>query len=103
MTWISRLFSFGPVCVVFVSIGWLRLLHHCLTHCEEVHHDVTRAASPTPDLLLTCVTLLLSNSAVIYASSIESVLLTLGLHSVDLGLELIDHILRRTSFSSAEG
>ena len=68
-----------------------------------MRHDVTQAASPTPDLLLTCVTLLLSNSAVIYASNIEAVLLTLGLHSVDTGLELIDHILRRTSFSSDEG
>jgi len=91
------------VCIVDVSIGWLRLLHHCLTHCDDVCDDVTRAASPTPDLLLTCVTLLLSNSAIIYASNIESVLLTLGLHSVDLGLELIDHILRRTSFTSDEG
>ena len=92
------------VCIVCVnSIGWLRLLHHCLTHCDDVCDDVTRAASPTPDLLLTCVTLLLSNSAIIYASNIESVLLTLGLHSVDLGLELIDHILRRTSFTSDEG
>jgi len=89
--------------IVCVSIGWLRLLHHCLTHCDDVCDDVTRAASQTPDLLLTCVTLLLSNSAIIYAGNIESVLLTLGLHSVDLGLELIEHILRRTLFSSDEG
>lgn len=91
------------VYILCVSIGWLRLLHHCLTHCDEVRQDVTHAASSTPDLLLTCVTLLLSNSAIIYATNIESVLLTLGLHSVDLGLELIDHILRRTSFSADEG
>jgi baculoviral IAP repeat-containing protein 6 len=85
------------------SIGWLRLLHHCLTQSDELRSAVTQAAAPTTDLLLTCTTLLMSTSALVYASSIESVLLTLGLHSVDLGLSLIDHILRRTTFIYNEG
>ena len=86
-----------------VSIGWLRLLHHCLNQCDELREDITRSICPTSDLLLTCTTLLMSSSALLYSSNIESVLLTLGLHSVDMGLDLIDHILRQTAFSSDEG
>jgi len=85
------------------SIGWLRLLHHCLNHCDELRENITAAIAPTTDLLLTCTTLLMSTSAMLYASNIESVLLTLGLHSVDMGLALIDHILRHTAFVSDEG
>ena len=85
------------------SIGWLRLLHHCLNQCEELREDITKSIAPTADLLLTCTTLLMSTSAILYSSNIESVLLTLGLHSIDMGLSLIDHILRNTAFSSDEG
>lgn len=76
------------------SIGWLRLLHHCVTQCEDLQKEVTEAAVSTPDLLVTCTTLLMTSSAVIYANSIESVLLTIGLHSTEMGLGLLDQLLR---------
>jgi len=84
------------------SIGWLRLLHHCLSQCNDLQKDVTQAAISTPDLLVTCTTLLMTSSAVIYANSIESVLLTIGLHSTAMGLALLDHLLRNTSLSGTE-
>lgn len=61
---------------------------------------VSQAAAQTPQLLLTCTSLLLSPSAIVYANNIESVLLKIGLHSAEMGLCLSDQLLRN-SVSSA--
>lgn len=79
------------------SIGWLRLLHHCLTQCEDMESMVATAAAPTPDLLVTCTALLVSPGSIIYFTNIEAVLLRIGLHSTNIGLALIDSLLRNVS------
>ena len=84
-------------CVVCFSIGWLRLLHHCLTQVEDSQEAVAAAAAPTTNLLVTCTALLVSPSAGVYATSIESVLLKIGLHSTEMGLALIDNLFRSTN------
>ncbi len=86
----------------YFSIGWLRLLHHCLTQCESTSAEVAAASGPTPNLLVTCTALLVSHSAVLYATNIESVLLKIGLHSTDMSLALLDHILRNTNVGTAD-
>ncbi|XP_067680641.1 baculoviral IAP repeat-containing protein 6-like isoform X2 [Haliotis asinina] len=75
------------------SIGWIRLLHHCLTAFDDVEDRVAAAAASTPNLLTTCASLLVSPTAVIYTPKIEAVLLKIGLHSLPMGLALIDNIL----------
>ncbi|XP_070181060.1 dual E2 ubiquitin-conjugating enzyme/E3 ubiquitin-protein ligase BIRC6-like isoform X3 [Littorina saxatilis] len=79
------------------SMGWLRLLHHCLMAHKEVEGDVARAAAPTCNVLNTCTSLLVSPATSLYATKIEAVLLRLGLSSVEIGLALIDNILRNPS------
>ena len=83
--------------MTFCSIGWLRLLHHCLTEIPEVESSVAMAAAPVPHLLVTCSALLVSSSAVIYSTHIEAVLLKIGLYREEVGLALIGHILRNTT------
>ncbi len=84
-------FPFNP------SIGWLRLLHHCLMHCLEVQEQVAMAAAPIPHLLTTCTALLMSTSASVYAPNIEAVLLEIALYSPEMGLGLIDLVLGNTN------
>ncbi len=83
-----------PIRVARCSIGWMRLLHHCLTQCAGVSADVAAAAAPTPHLLATCTALLVLRVASLYSNSIEAVLLRIGLQSTDMGLKLIDRLLR---------
>ncbi|XP_013417535.1 baculoviral IAP repeat-containing protein 6 [Lingula anatina] len=78
------------------SIGWLRLLHHCLSHVEAMAEPIAAAAAPTPHLLSTCTALLVTPATSIYSSNIEAVLLKIGLHSTDMGLALLDNLLRNT-------
>ena len=67
-----------------------------------MQEEVARAAAPTPHLLPTCTTLLVSPSALVYANNIEAVLLKIGLHSSHMGLGLIDHLLRNTATLAEE-
>ncbi|XP_022332916.2 dual E2 ubiquitin-conjugating enzyme/E3 ubiquitin-protein ligase BIRC6-like isoform X4 [Crassostrea virginica] len=76
------------------SVRWIRLLHHCLTAYKEVEECVANAAAQTPNLMNTCSALLVSPISTVYVPNIEEVLLRLGLHSVDMGLALVDNILR---------
>lgn len=76
------------------SVRWIRLLHHCMTAHKEVENLVAAAAACTPNLLNTCSALLVSPMSNVYAPNIENVLLNLGLHSINMGLALIDNILR---------
>ena len=57
---------------------------------------VAEAAAPTQSLLNTCTALLVSPISAMYAPTIESVLLKLGLHSGEMGLALIDNLLRNS-------
>ncbi|XP_064603703.1 baculoviral IAP repeat-containing protein 6-like isoform X3 [Liolophura sinensis] len=79
------------------SFGWLRLLHHCLTAHDEVTEQVSASAALVPNLLTTCMALLVSPVAGIYATNMEAVLLKIGLHSSVMGLALIDNILKNVS------
>ena len=90
---------------MFDSVAWLRLLHHCLGLSSDMHGAVAAAAAPTPNLLITCTTLLISPSSHMYSmytADIQSVLLKIGLHSTDIGLVLIDHLLRNVSSNTPE-
>lgn len=79
------------------------MLHHCLTAHKEKGDRVAAAAAPTPNLLNTCSALLVSPLSSLYASNIETVLLRMGLHSVEMGLALIDNILRSPFGQSETG
>ncbi|KAL8592605.1 hypothetical protein ACOMHN_026535 [Nucella lapillus] len=81
------------------SMGWLRLLHHCLLAHEEVQQEVASAAASICNLVNTATSLLVAPAVSVYTVMIESVLLCLGLSSVDLGLGLINNILRNPAQS----
>ena len=85
------------------SIGWIRLLHHCLVSQKEMKSQVAEAAAPTRGLLNTCTALLVSPVSSVYSPTIEAVLLKLGLHSGELGLTLIDNMLRSSSAATDHG
>lgn len=89
--------------IIFCSMGWLRLLYHCLMSHPEVAAEVAHAATPTCNLLNTCTSLLISPTAALYAAKIESVLLKLGLSSVEIGLALINNILRNQAQCTGRG
>ncbi|XP_043914359.1 baculoviral IAP repeat-containing protein 6 isoform X2 [Protopterus annectens] len=82
------------------SIGWLRLLHHCLTHVTELEGMMANAAAPTANLLQTCAALLMSPYCGMHSPNIEAVLVKIGLQSTKIGLRLIDILLRNCAASS---
>ncbi|XP_064411867.1 baculoviral IAP repeat-containing protein 6 isoform X3 [Latimeria chalumnae] len=81
------------------SIGWLRLLHHCLTHVSELEAMMASAAAPTANLLQTCAALLMSPYCGMHSPNIEAVLVKIGLQSTRIGLKLIDILLRNCAAS----
>ncbi|XP_062579414.1 baculoviral IAP repeat-containing protein 6-like [Saccostrea cucullata] len=85
------------------SVRWIRLLHHCLTAYKEVEEAVANSAAQIPNLMNTCSALLVSPISSVYVPNIEEVLLCLGLHSVDMGLALVDNILRSPSNRANSG
>lgn len=89
--------------VIPFSVRWIRLLHHCLTAYKEVEESVASAAAQIPNLMNTCSALLVSPISSVYVPNIEEVLLRLGLHSVDMGLALVDNILRSPSNRANSG
>uniref|UniRef100_A0A4W5N9T3 Baculoviral IAP repeat containing 6 n=1 Tax=Hucho hucho TaxID=62062 RepID=A0A4W5N9T3_9TELE len=80
------------------SIGWLRLLHHCLTHVSDLEATMASAAAPTANLLQTCAALLMSPYCGMHSPNIEAVLVKIGLQSTRIGLKLIDILLRNCAF-----
>lgn len=88
---------------ILFSVGWIRLLHHCLVSQKEMETLVAEAAAPTQGLLNTCTALLVSPISTVYSPTIEAVLQKLGLHSGELGLALIDNILRSNTGVSDNG
>uniref|UniRef100_A0A8B9K1H4 Baculoviral IAP repeat containing 6 n=1 Tax=Astyanax mexicanus TaxID=7994 RepID=A0A8B9K1H4_ASTMX len=84
------------------SIGWLRLLHHCLTHVSDLEAMMASAAAPTANLLQTCAALLMSPYCGMHSPNIEAVLVKIGLQSTRIGLKLIDILLRNCSASGTD-
>lgn len=94
--------SHKPFCVVYFSIGWLRLLHHCLTHISDLEGMMASAAAPTANLLQTCAALLMSPYCGMHSPNIEVVLVKIGLQSTRIGLKLIDILLRNCAASGSD-
>ncbi|XP_024864880.1 baculoviral IAP repeat-containing protein 6 isoform X2 [Kryptolebias marmoratus] len=84
------------------SIGWLRLLHHCLTHVSDLEAMMASAAAPTANLLQTCAALLMSPYCGMHSPNIEAVLVKIGLQSTKIGLKLIDILLRNCAASGTD-
>ncbi|XP_028844057.1 baculoviral IAP repeat-containing protein 6 isoform X2 [Denticeps clupeoides] len=84
------------------SIGWLRLLHHCLTHISDLELMMASAAAPTANLLQTCAALLMSPYCGMHSPNIEAVLVKIGLQSTRIGLKLIDILLRNCAASGTD-
>ncbi|MGH0134935.1 UNVERIFIED_CONTAM: hypothetical protein FKN15_025304 [Acipenser sinensis] len=84
------------------SIGWLRLLHHCLTHVGDLESIMASAAAPTANLLQTCAALLMSPYCGMHSPNIEAVLVKIGLQSTRIGLKLIDILLRNCAASGTD-
>ncbi|KAI9525107.1 Baculoviral IAP repeat-containing protein 6 [Dissostichus eleginoides] len=84
------------------SIGWLRLLHHCLTHVSDLEAMMASAAAPTANLLQTCAALLMSPYCGMHSPNIEAVLVKIGLQSTRIGLKLIDIMLRNCAASGTD-
>ena len=84
------------------SIGWLRLLHHCLTHVGDLEATMASAAAPTANLLQTCAALLMSPYCGMHSPNIEAVLVKIGLQSTPVGLKLIDILLRNCAASGTD-
>lgn len=87
---------------LFLSIGWLRLLHHCLTHVSDLEAMMASAAAPTANLLQTCAALLMSPYCGMHSPNIEAVLVKIGLQSTRIGLKLIDILLRNCAASGTD-
>lgn len=94
-------FAHFPI-FLFFSIGWLRLLHHCLTHISDLEGMMASAAAPTANLLQTCAALLMSPYCGMHSPNIEAVLVKIGLQSTRIGLKLIDILLRNCSASGSD-
>lgn len=90
------------VCGSWLSIGWLRLLHHCVTHVSDLEAMMASAASQTANLLQTCAALLMSPYCGMHSPNIEAVLVKIGLQSTRIGLKLIHILLRNCAASGTD-
>lgn len=82
--------------VTLCSVRWLRLLQHCLTisPLQELPQNLMSVAAQAPGLLATCSALLTIPQGYPYRADIESILLRLGLSSSQVGLTILDMLLR---------
>lgn len=90
------------VVVSGLSIGWLRLLHHCVTHVSDLEAMMASAAAQTANLLQTCAALLMSPYCGMHSPNIEAVLVKIGLQSTRIGLKLIHILLRNCAASGTD-
>jgi baculoviral IAP repeat-containing protein 6 len=89
-------------------LGWLRLLHHCLclpSQDSELSAAVISSTASVPGLLEACCGLLLipAPSPSLFTPNLERVLLKLGLHNRELGLEQINILLRNGAAAFLQG
>lgn len=89
------------------SLGWLRLAHVSLckpTTGSPLAHSVATSAASVNGFLEACCGLLLipAPAPAFFAANLERVLLRLGLHSRDLGLRLINTLLRNGAMASLD-
>uniref|UniRef100_T1IPT5 Dual E2 ubiquitin-conjugating enzyme/E3 ubiquitin-protein ligase BIRC6 n=1 Tax=Strigamia maritima TaxID=126957 RepID=T1IPT5_STRMM len=86
------------------SLGWLRIVHHCLTLPVNfnLQQKACDAAVAIPHLLQACCTLLLTPALGIYIAHVEYVLLQLGLHSTEVGLKEIHILLHSTGWAHTQ-
>ncbi|KAL7288200.1 hypothetical protein TKK_0017750 [Trichogramma kaykai] len=78
------------------SIGWLRLIHQCLSLSSsnsQLLEKILKAASMVEGLIESFCDLLFLPAPSFYFPNLEKVLLQLGLHSGELGLKLINLML----------
>ncbi|XP_069689782.1 baculoviral IAP repeat-containing protein 6 isoform X2 [Periplaneta americana] len=90
------------------SLGWLRLLHHCLSlpnQDSELATAVVTSTANVPGLLEACCGLLLipAPSPSLFTPNLERVLLKLGLHRCELGLKQINTLLRNGAAAFLQG
>nr|CAD7427713.1 unnamed protein product [Timema monikensis] len=88
------------------GLGWLRLLHHCVSLPNpELTQAVLASTSEVPGLLEACCGLLLipAPSPSLFTPHLERVLLKLGLHSRELGLKQINTLLRNGTAAFLQG
>uniref|UniRef100_A0A0C9RVJ5 Dual E2 ubiquitin-conjugating enzyme/E3 ubiquitin-protein ligase BIRC6 n=1 Tax=Fopius arisanus TaxID=64838 RepID=A0A0C9RVJ5_9HYME len=78
------------------SLGWLRLVHQCLSVSalsSSLSKEVLNSAAAVEGLVEACCSLLLLPAPSLFTPNLERVLLQLGLHSKELGLRLISLLL----------
>ncbi|XP_063984704.1 baculoviral IAP repeat-containing protein 6 isoform X2 [Diachasmimorpha longicaudata] len=78
------------------SLGWLRLVHQCLSVgalSSSLFKEVLNSAAGVEGLVEACCSLLLLPAPSLFTPNLERVLLQLGLHSKELGLRLIGLLL----------
>ncbi|XP_059612083.1 baculoviral IAP repeat-containing protein 6 [Phlebotomus argentipes] len=85
------------------SLGWLRVLARCFSVAtfkteDNISNAVISAAANFPDFLEACCSLLnvAPQTSTIALQNLETVLLKLGLYNKDLGLRLINILLKNT-------
>lgn len=99
---LKELFLITFVC----SLGWLRLLHQCLsvsTLNSNLATEVLNSAASVEGLVEACCNLLLLPAPSLFTANLERVLLQLGLHSRELGLHLIGLLLNNRSTPFFQG
>ncbi|XP_066597963.1 baculoviral IAP repeat-containing protein 6 isoform X2 [Prorops nasuta] len=88
------------------SLGWLRLVHQCLSVSTlnfELATEVLNSAASVEGLVEACCNLLLLPAPSLFTPNLERVLLQLGLHSRELGLRLINLLLNNRSAAFYQG
>ncbi|KAG1667328.1 Baculoviral IAP repeat-containing protein 6 [Nymphon striatum] len=80
------------------SLGWLRLLHHCMT-CHPQNEDFISAASSVQGLIESCCALLQTPALFVYLSHIEKVLLMIGKYDDEMGLAIINILLKHSCWT----
>ena len=81
--------------MIFPSLGWMQILHHCLLMCgSESQAAICSSAASIPHFLATGTSLLGHPFIGVHATKLERILLVLGLSHAHIGLALLDNILR---------
>lgn len=103
--------SFNLASLFFHSfVGWLCLLHHCLEVCKdktETRQQVMSAIANCPGVVEACCSLFLTRNInsdpPLYTPYLQNVLLSLGLHSREIGLLEINVLLHNASAVFLQG